>query len=229
MNASINKPTSLNLIRIAKWEAIYKEQSKRWNDLPSKLAETTLKFIYNNNKIKGIADIGGGYGRDSIYFLKYEYSVSNVESSQSALALFEKDCRDNFSDKSLYIFNCDALELSSYNSVIVENDLVFCNYFLHLLSLDELNSFFQTLKQKFKTGTLISFNLISKKDFRYEGQHITEIESDIYWSFWDKENVINLISDLSMHILFWEEEIEIEHINNQLDKVYSHFIIAEIK
>jgi hypothetical protein len=32
-----------------------------------------------------------------------------------------------------------------------------------------------------------------------------------------------------MHILFWEEEIEIEHINNQLDKVYSHFIIAEIK
>jgi len=215
--------------RIQKWDSIYKEQNKRWNGLPSKLAETTLKFIYHNEEIDGIVDVGGGYGRDSIYFLNYEYKVTNIESSETALTLFKNDYPKEFSEENISLFKGDALELTSFDSVRDGKNLIFCNYFLHLLSIEELNSFLQIFVLNFKSKTQISFNLISKKDFRYNGNQIEEVEQDIHWSFWNKDDILNLFSPLPLNVLFWEEEVEIEYINKQFDKVYSHFIIAEIQ
>lgn len=223
--------TTLNKKRIEKWDDIYRNQKKRWNDLPSKLAETTLKYIYYNNRIKHIFDIGGGYGRDSKYFLDKGYRITNIDSSKYATNIFKNDITQRGVDvlfhNNLDIINEDALKFTNYRKRLLNCDLVFCNYFLHLLSVNELNCFLDNFLQKFKPKTYIAFNLISQKDIRYKGINYEEMEKDIFWSYWSKKDVVNLIDKFPIKMHYWEEELEIEYVNKKLDQVYSHFIIAQ--
>jgi len=213
---------------IKEWNEIYRRDYKRWGDLQSMLADIAMKYFKENENMK-ILDIAGGYGRDSLYFESFGFSSVCIDGCIIAVDEMKKRVNKKGLKNKLLCEVMDVSDVMKYRDLLNDSDILYMNYFLHLLNYEEIYQMIKKLQKNINNEKYIVFNLISEYDMRYAGLNMGSNEEGVRWSFFKKSDVYNIFKLVDLEFLYWEEQREIEWINNQKDEVFAHFIIGKLK
>ncbi|MGA0242324.1 MAG: methyltransferase domain-containing protein [Candidatus Marinamargulisbacteria bacterium] len=124
------------------WNEFYSNSQKMGP--PSQFASFVLNEFFH---YKNIVDIGCGNGRDAFFFNQYQKKVLGVDGSNKAIELNSKVAKDNINFK-LFSFSKSKKisELAEYINQYYPNAIIYSRFFLHALTNDELDIFFDFLE-----------------------------------------------------------------------------------
>lgn len=213
--------------RIAYWNTIYKNQGRRWSSLPSLCAHLALADIAAV-RMKGprILDVGCGYGRDLALFghVFSDGVLTGLDASNEALRIARDLLPNNaFVNRDLF---------STTNKRLGQRfDVVFSNYFLHLLFDDEIVEALRIMRTlATKQGLLVS-SLVSTRDRHYgKGKRLGfrsyEVAAGLAWRFADEDDAARMWSAARLRVLAVRAYAEVELVGGRPDPVSSLYVIA---
>lgn len=167
------------------WELNFRDKQEMWGAEPADFAVTAFE-LFKRNKLSKILIPGFGYGRNARIFVDNGFTVTGIEISETAILL----ARKNFGD-SVKIFH------GSVTSMPFDNELydgVFCYSLIHLLEKTERVKLIDDCYRQLKSGGLMVFAAISKKDAKYgEGKEIYtdtfETKHGVSLFFYDHDSI----------------------------------------
>lgn len=141
------------------WEMNYKKNGMVWGTEPSHLAKSAVlnRWFKEGQKI---LEIGGGYGRNGIFFARNGIEVVSLDISPSAktMGILAAD----HANVDIRFVEGDAEKLSDLFGT--EFDGIFCNFCLHLVGLEATRLIVGQLSLVLRASGTAVFSLLSTED-----------------------------------------------------------------
>ncbi len=184
------------------WNNRYTKEGEIWGKDPSYAARLAVLEHYIN---KGdlIAEIGGGYGRNSYFFREIGANPVIFDISNIALKIAQEHYGlENFKDLDL-TKNIPEIHINKY-------DIIFCNFVIHLLDNSDRISIIENANAMLKTGGVSIWTILSSKDNEFSG--INDLffkRSKNTFHFFSKEEIKELFSNWKIELIRACKEIEL--------------------
>ena len=191
------------------WEKKF-EKKNRYGIDPCPFAVKSLKWM-KNRKTKKILDIGGGEGKDSVFFAKNGYEVFCLDFSENAI----KSCKENVEKNKVE----DLVHPTPFDISIPLNfadetfDAVFAHLSLHYFDDRTTTKIFDQIKRVLKKGGMFFVRVKSIKDPLYGrgekiGKDIFLLDGHIR-HFFSKDYLLGKLSGFEiLSIEYIEDESE---------------------
>ncbi len=156
------------------WEKLFQKKD-RYGLEPDSFAIEALKWI-KKIKAKKILDLGGGEGKDSIFFAKSGYEVFCLDFSERAIVSCQEKVRKNKLQKLVHPMSKDITEPLNFEDETF--DVVFAHLALHYFDDKTTTKIFNEIHRILKEGGLFFVKVKSTKDPLYgKGE---KIEKDVF-------------------------------------------------
>ena len=144
------------------WNARIDEEKYLWGKEPTINSLKLIELMPPKDKL--VLDLGGAYGRDSVYLAKKGFQVICADLSEKAISLGKKWAKEeNVSEKidfKLIDFFDNSFEDNSFDAIISFN-------FLHLFLEEKRKEIIKELARITKENGLIVFSNFSTKEAQY--------------------------------------------------------------
>jgi cyclopropane fatty-acyl-phospholipid synthase-like methyltransferase len=168
-----------------------------------------VKFIFNYIKNeKSLLILGGGYGRNAVWFAKKGFNVLNTDISNNAINLGKNRYRkfQNLKFKRLDV----SKNFNFKNSF----DAIIALYCLNLFTSQELLSIMKNIRKKLKRGGKFCANFLSIKDDEYGSG--TKIEKNTF--LYSDGQIVKFFTKREIVDLFKKYNFKIDKIINIKEK-----------
>ncbi|WP_035587202.1 class I SAM-dependent methyltransferase [Hippea jasoniae] len=154
------------------WEEVYKWNKKERNYLvyPDEEVVRIIKKFFLPRNVKSVLDVGCGSGRHTLALLREGFSVTAVDTSETALGILKSlvnNFKENINDK-LKIMQGDIKNMPFNNNSF---DAILCWGVLHYLDTEELKKAIKEMHRILKEGGLLALTLRSTEDSEYKREH----------------------------------------------------------
>ena len=193
------------LSKLGYWSDIYSKKNY-YGTGPTKLA-LFAKELLEKNSVKKILEMGGGQGRDCLFFAKEGYDVLGFDLSQDAVT-FVEDCCKAENIQNLKVIVHDLTKPLNFDSKF---DLIYSNLALQFFDLNQLEVIFHNISKIMHENSLFLFSTkkhgdkyddfgtkINENVFEYKGIKRYFFDQDSLRSILEKKFKI-LIFDSDKH------------------------------
>lgn len=184
----------------AYWEQRAKSEGLTYGENPSMAARLALPFLKDNKKSLNILEIGGGYGRNALFFAHNNCKVTNID-------LCEKWINSAYQNNNVRNINADILKFD-----LSHFDGAFSNFVLHFFRKDKLEIIFKKIYGCLPGNGLFINSWLSEKD-RYA--YSDSLEGKIYMHCFEQEELKKIHSQTGFKLEVITQLKELELINNK--------------
>ena len=175
------------------WADMYTKQDV-FGTGPTKLA-VYAKKILDEKKFKTIMELGGGQGRDSIFFAKLGYKVDICDISPKAIE-FINTIKKKFRLEKLNAFEHDFTK--PFNQSTNPFDFIYSNLALQFCDVTELEMTFKNISAIMEKKSLFLFSTKKKGDKYYQyGKKINDFAfeyNNVIRYFFEKDTLEKLLN-----------------------------------
>ncbi len=173
-----------------------------------------LKRYINLLSGKRVLDLGIGEGKNSVFLADMGFSVTGVDFSLEALKICKKYC------SKIDLVHCD---IRNYEIGKDSFDLIMSNFVLHFLHKDDVYAIIKNIKSGLAKNGLVYISVFSINDpsfsVKENSSSFSMIDNNIfynelndtYFSFFSKDEVLELFSDFSTVLVSDEYCLDLSH------------------
>lgn len=173
-----------------------------------------LKRYINLLSGKRVLDLGIGEGKNSVFLADMGFSVTGVDFSLEALKICKKYC------SKIDLVHCD---IRNYEIEKDSFDLIMSNFVLHFLHKDDVYAIIKNIKSGLAKNGLVYISVFSINDpsfsVKENSSSFSMIDNNIfynelndtYFSFFSKDEVLELFSDFSTVLVSDEYCLDLSH------------------
>ena len=176
------------------WEDTFSRKPEIFGSEPSYSARKAVEF-FRKNKLKKILELGGGYGRDAIYFAENGFQIYVLDFSNTCLELIKQKARDLNISENITTLQHDVRKILPFEGESFDgcySHMLYCM----ALTTKELEFLSDEIRRVLKPGGLNIYTVRNTDDAHYrQGIHRGE---DMYENqgfivhFFNKEKINHL-------------------------------------
>src|SRR3989338_15443 len=188
------------------------QAGKIYGEEPSFSVRQAMHYLKPRSEV---LEVGGAYGRNSMYFARHGMNVTNVDLSKTWIRM-----ADESKDDLPLINKCEGIRTVRFQK---QFDVVFSNFVLHFFNDEELSDVMQKMYRLLKPkGLLINTWLSSNDMYAQSGYH-----NGLYLHCFTKEELERLHTVRGFGLVNIFETIGLETINTSDRKTFLWFTVAK--
>jgi len=188
------------------------QAGKIYGEEPSFSVRQAMHYLKPRSEV---LEVGGAYGRNSMYFARHGMNVTNVDLSKTWIRMADE------SEEGLPITNiCGDIRKVRFQKHF---DVVFSNFVLHFLRNKELSAIMKKLYNALKPDGLLINSWLSSNDMYAS----TGYKNGLYLHCFTKEELERLHAQHGFELINIFETIELETINTNDRKTFLWFTVAK--
>ncbi|MFA4872469.1 MAG: class I SAM-dependent methyltransferase [Patescibacteria group bacterium] len=188
------------------------QEGKIYGDEPSFGSRQALHYLKKGDEV---LEVGGAYGRNSIYFTQHGMRVTNIDLSKTWIRMADKN-----KDSLPLINKCQDIRTAKFKKTF---DVIFSNFVLHFFNDTEVLFVMKKLYKALKVGGLLINSWLSSNDIYAH----TRYKNGLYIHCYTKEELDRLHAEHDFEIINMFETIELERINTNDRKTFLWFTVAK--
>lgn len=218
------------------WNAEFRKFGKKYGDLPSVLAVKAIEkeFVVPGMKV---LEVGGGTGRNSMFFASRGIDVFHLDISDVAIAVL---CNE-LSERKLKEGEITAMRMDFFRTAEIFQegifDVIFANFCLHLLSIEQRVSFVSNAERLLRMDGLLILSLLSTSDGDYsravEGKFGREKDRNTWrvngysQHFFEEDEIYGMFSQTTFRFVEFAQMNEMERIITDDRKTSFWMVVAK--